>query len=308
MEKKFTVYEHLFPNGKRYFGITCKSPNARWEGGTGYDKIGQPVMYNAIQKYGWNNIQHNILFEELTFEEATAKERELIAQFKTNCTRYGNKYGYNMTDGGEGSPGHKGGEKVSKTNRERLLGKRGKDCPNSEPVVCDGIEYESLTQFKEMNNHPRGNITGWLNGKVGMPLEWYEKGLCYKRLGPDITFPQESPHYYQIEYNNKIYESQAALADELGVAPASIVHWLKHDKFPPKRIVEKGLRRVGEEYLTKYQEKPVKTKVVYDGMIFESQRSLAKYLDVKPGTLNAWLKGKNPMPEEYKSKGLNYIE
>ena len=160
MEKKFVVYEHLFPNGKRYFGITSKRPEARWENGAGYNRIGQSVMYNAIQKYGWNNIKHNILFEGLSFEEAAVKEKELIAKFKTNCTRYGNKYGYNMTDGGEGTLGHKGGEKVAKVNRDRLLGKKGKDCPNSEPVICDGIEYESLTQFKELNGYPKGDITG----------------------------------------------------------------------------------------------------------------------------------------------------
>jgi hypothetical protein len=68
--KKFCVYEHLFPNGKRYIGITSKRPEARWEGGTGYDKDHQPVMYNAIQKYGWDNIEHNILFTDLTEEKA----------------------------------------------------------------------------------------------------------------------------------------------------------------------------------------------------------------------------------------------
>lgn len=302
------VYEHLFPNGKRYFGITSKRPEARWENGAGYNRIGQSVMYNAIQKYGWNNIKHNILFEGLSFEEATAKEKELIAKFKTNCTRYGNKYGYNMTDGGEGTLGHKGGEKVAKVNRDRLLGKKGKDCPNSEPVICDGIEYESLTQFKELNGYPKGDITGWLNGKVGMPLEWYNKGLCYKKVGTEITYPQEVPSSYFVEYDGKIYKSQASLAKELGVSTALVTRWLKYDKLPPKEVVEKGLRRVGEEWLNEYQSKPSKTRVIYDGIIFETQRSLAKYLNIKPGTLNSWLKGKNKMPEEYKNKGLNYIE
>lgn len=29
-----------------------------------------------------------------------------------------------------------------------MLGKTGKECPNSRPVICDGVEYESLTDFK----------------------------------------------------------------------------------------------------------------------------------------------------------------
>lgn len=37
--KNFCVYEHLFPNGKRYIGITSKNPKARWENGNGHDTM-----------------------------------------------------------------------------------------------------------------------------------------------------------------------------------------------------------------------------------------------------------------------------
>lgn len=156
--KKFCVYIHLFPNGKRYIGITSKRPNARWENGAGY-KEGSP-MRNAINKYGWNNIKHIILFEGLTQEEACDKEVEPIAKYKTNIYRYGNAYGYNMTDGGDGAVGHKLSEEKIEKMRQRLLGKTGKECSNSRVVVCDGVEYESLTDFKIKNNHPKGNIQG----------------------------------------------------------------------------------------------------------------------------------------------------
>lgn len=65
--KKWIVYVHIFPNGKLYFGITSKQPNARWEGGSGYGD-NQPVMKAAIAKYGWENIEHEILFEGLSRE------------------------------------------------------------------------------------------------------------------------------------------------------------------------------------------------------------------------------------------------
>lgn len=71
--KKWIVYVHIFPNGKKYFGITSKRPNARWEGGSGYGK-NQPVMQAAIAKYGWENVEHEILFEGLSHEEATARQ------------------------------------------------------------------------------------------------------------------------------------------------------------------------------------------------------------------------------------------
>ena len=45
--KKWIVYVHIFPNGKLYFGITSKKPNARWENGNGYSD-NQPVMVGII--------------------------------------------------------------------------------------------------------------------------------------------------------------------------------------------------------------------------------------------------------------------
>lgn len=42
--KKFCVYEHLFPNGKRYIGITSKNLEARWENGNGYHQK-KPTCY-----------------------------------------------------------------------------------------------------------------------------------------------------------------------------------------------------------------------------------------------------------------------
>lgn len=90
----FIVYQHIFPNGKMYFGITSQKPNRRWRNGEGYNH--NIMMYRAIQKYGWNNITHNVLYENLTKEQAEQKEIELISLYKSNC----NQYGYNICSGG----------------------------------------------------------------------------------------------------------------------------------------------------------------------------------------------------------------
>jgi hypothetical protein len=50
MNKPYTLYEHIFPDGKRYIGITCQAINARWKNGHGYET--QSKVYEAIQKYG----------------------------------------------------------------------------------------------------------------------------------------------------------------------------------------------------------------------------------------------------------------
>lgn len=94
-DKNFKVYMHTSPNNKRYIGITCQRPIKRW-GGNGCGYVGNEYFWRAIQKYGWDNFQHEILFECLTKEEAEQKEIELIAYYDTTNS----SKGYNMTAGG----------------------------------------------------------------------------------------------------------------------------------------------------------------------------------------------------------------
>lgn len=92
-EKNYYLYKHTCPNGKVYIGITLKNPSYRWNNGKGY--VGS-YFYNAIVKYGWDNITHEILFDSLTKEEAESKEIELIAKHKSNQR----EFGYNIANGG----------------------------------------------------------------------------------------------------------------------------------------------------------------------------------------------------------------
>ena len=98
--KKFIVYCHKNKvNGKRYIGITCQQLNQRFRNGKGYKS--SPHFNHAIQKYGWGNFEHQILFSELSEEDAKNKEIEMIEKYNTRDSRYG----YNITPGGEGYSG-----------------------------------------------------------------------------------------------------------------------------------------------------------------------------------------------------------
>ena len=103
----WTVYIHIVPKSisdydydKYYVGITSRPVEDRW-GNNGIGYCGQP-FYNAIKKYGWNNIEHHIIAEHLTKEKACDLEIFLIK--KLDCKI--NKYGYNATNGGDGAIGH----------------------------------------------------------------------------------------------------------------------------------------------------------------------------------------------------------
>lgn len=90
----YTLYIHTTPSGKKYVGITKRNIKLRWSNGNGYTK--NKYFYNAIKKYGWENIEHKVIFENLSREEADYKERELIRNLKTTNP----KYGYNLAIGG----------------------------------------------------------------------------------------------------------------------------------------------------------------------------------------------------------------
>lgn len=237
--RKYIIYMHVFPNGKKYIGMTCKErPNDRWEGGTGYSESHQPVMYNAIQKYGWENVEHEILYTDLSYGEAISKEIELIAKYKTNCKRYGDEYGYNMTDGGDGNRGHVVSQEARKKISDFHKGRKGDLCPNSRAVICDGVRYASLAEFKQRLN-VKGNFQDWLNGIQGMPQEWYERGLHYADTDMTMVYPQEKPWAYQMKYDGKIFQSQRELSDYMGVSPAAICKWRKRGQWE-----EKGIERI----------------------------------------------------------------
>lgn len=101
-DKLWCVYVHRNRfNGKRYVGVTSKEkPKHRWNSGRGY--MENAHFYSAICKYGWEGFEHEILYSGLTEQQAKETEIRLIADWNTKNP----KYGYNMTSGGDGTPGY----------------------------------------------------------------------------------------------------------------------------------------------------------------------------------------------------------
>jgi group I intron endonuclease len=111
--KLYTIYRHINKvNGKSYIGQTSQKLTNRWKSGNGYTLEHQPAFYNAIKKYGWDNFEHEILEKDLTsLDEANNRERYWIAYYHT-CIYDPECSGYNITKGGDGTPGHKMSEQT----------------------------------------------------------------------------------------------------------------------------------------------------------------------------------------------------
>ena len=75
MNKKYVVYQHVTPDGMYYFGQS-QNVERRWRNnGAGYKGT---ALYPYIQKYGWENIKHIVLFRDQTKEDALWIENFLI--------------------------------------------------------------------------------------------------------------------------------------------------------------------------------------------------------------------------------------
>lgn len=123
IDKLFCVYCHtLKKDGRKYIGITSQKPRKRWSYGAGYEA--RTYIGKAIRKYGWDEFEHDILFEGLAEKEAKAKERELIALYDTRNP----KKGFNLTDGGDGVCGYTPTPEVIEKLRISHLG----ICPSAE--------------------------------------------------------------------------------------------------------------------------------------------------------------------------------
>lgn len=145
MESKYYVYKHTFPNGKTYIGITSRpDPEDRWQYGYGYKS--QRVMYRAIQKYGWDNIEHTILHSGVSEKSAKSLERYYITEVYHSNDR---EFGYNQTCGGDGIFGYH----HSDSTKERLSQK-------SLAMWSDGKFREEMSKKHSGKN----------NGNYGKPL------------------------------------------------------------------------------------------------------------------------------------------
>ena len=125
---------HKSPSGKVYIGITGRTVKQRWHSPLLAYK-NNPIFTSAIKKYGWENIEHIILYENLNKISAITIEIDLIYYYK--------KVGlcYNITDGGEGFLGLKHDEEWMQHLAERNAGNQF-----SVGIPASGEEKEKIRE------------------------------------------------------------------------------------------------------------------------------------------------------------------
>lgn len=186
----YKVYCHIFPNNKRYIGITGTSLARRFRNGKGYSRC--PLMGKAIEKYGWENIQHILLEDNLTKEEAEEKEKYYISFYDTRNI----EKGYNLAEGGKSN---------FRYNYEQLLE--------------DWNSGLSVGEIAIKHNCQHQEIIGRILDGLGVPKEErYERGNQKRAKSLSKTIAQ-----YDLEGNLlNIYESAKWIKRNLGYDDRSI--------------------------------------------------------------------------------------
>ena len=192
--KQWIVYVHENrSNGKKYIGITSQKPSKRWKNGKGYTAT--PHFHSAIQKYGWDGFKHEILYTDLTKQEAERLEVELISKY---CTT-DRACGYNVARGGNTTKGckiteqgrrnisaaHIGNTHSAATRQKMSMSRKGKAngffgkhhsgdaivknvaAHGGHAVLCEetGAVFRSLGEAERVTGVNRYQISGCCNSK-----------------------------------------------------------------------------------------------------------------------------------------------
>lgn len=256
----YKVYKHTFPNGKIYIGVTIQNPNERWLNGKGYHH--NSYMVNAINKYGWENIKHEILFDNLTKEQAEQKEIELISLFKSNKR----DFGYNIEAGGyyNGKMSQETKNKISKKMKGRKLSPEA-----IEKIKIKNIGRKLSDETKEKIRKAHIGRKGW--HRTYEHNENMRKSLTGKKRSPEIC-----KKFSEIRKGFVVSEKtkQKISASQKGKI-VSMETRIKISQALKGKIVSQETR---EKYRKRMQKK---VRCVETGMIFNSYLDAIKYYQLK---------------------------
>lgn len=174
MDNSYCVYVHTNKtNGKRYVGITSRAPEVRWKNGFAYKN--NQHLSSAIKKYGWDGFEHIVLHSHISHDEACRLERQYIADWNLRDDRFG----YNLTGGGEGSVGLR---PSAITRKKMSLARLGKNISEEQRLKIqnsahkksvamlsiDGVllnTYPSLREAGRQNNISNSHISACCRGE-----------------------------------------------------------------------------------------------------------------------------------------------
>ncbi len=162
----YAIYCHTTPDGKKYIGMTSMPIKTRFGNGRHYYS---QSFTDAIKKFGWNNIVHEILEYGLNEEDAAKSEIKYINMYDTLNP---NK-GYNVATGGKHgyipnrkltketrmkiSTSHKGLRASDEAKKKMSLSHKGLDNHQQRSVLQFSLDGELLNEYSSLKQAAESN-------------------------------------------------------------------------------------------------------------------------------------------------------
>lgn len=306
-QNNYTVYLHISPSGKRYYGITCQKPSKRWNNGKGY--IGNKYFYHAIEKYGWENIEHTIIASDLSKEDACALEESFISVYDTTNPQFG----YNISAGGEAN---RLAESTKQKLRESKLGKVASE--ETKRKLSESHKGKHYNVGRVMDEDWCRKISESLMGRKPSEksIQKARERLIGNKYNLGVKRTEESKrasvinneNTRKITCDNIVFDCIGDCADYLEINKSKLKSMLRGDEQMSKELVDRRLHYADCDIL--YEERPLlrSKNVECDGVLFSSVSKCAKFYGVDNTTMSKWLNGNNPMPKEFVDKNLHYVQ
>lgn len=223
----YSVYKHTNKiNGKVYIGITKQAVERRWQNGRGYAKT---YFGSAIQKYGWDAFDHEVLFSGLTKNAACEMEMFLIIYYSSNER----EHGYNICEGGQ--------------TGDNLIPKIGSNNPRSvsvkriDPNTKEEVIYTTMQVAADSMGINRKGIgkacAGTLNTYKGYIWEYadkeYKKPFKYEIGKYPHTKQMKKVRMINVNGEEKIFESIKDATEYSGKSKAVVWRYIHGERKDP---------------------------------------------------------------------------
>lgn len=188
------LYRHIRTDKQEVFYIGIGENESR-----AYNKKNRTRVWKNTANKGYET---EILFEDLTWEQAAEKEKEFIALYGRKDLGLGTLV--NLTDGGEGTIGYRHTEEAKEKNRIAASGKNNAFYGKERPDHSKRMQGDKNPCFGRVGeNHPM----------FGKPGYWKGKNRIDRAK--------------KVTYEGKEFESQTALAKYLNKSKAYVTKILK---------------------------------------------------------------------------------
>lgn len=166
-------------NGKIYIGFDSNWPVRKYQHKSRAKKNSSYRLHMAIRKYGWENFDWEVIYQSYDcLHTLKIMEPYFITEYNSFAR------GYNMTTGGDGTPGHIRNPAIAKKHSENMKQyfsnpenrlKRGDDCSKLWTVTDPNgnkQDIKNLAKFCREHNLDSGNMSAVAKGRYKQYRGW----------------------------------------------------------------------------------------------------------------------------------------